>query len=162
MELFEEDKESQDDETVSSGATTATPKHPYRSRKRTRSQASTVDLLVKPVSDDSQQISSSRNHKQWNKKERSVIIKHIKNIGIMPQLKIPITNRIALYFKNIICKTRDAVKDIAISLKNLSFFKRKMQLQRKNSCHFSFNGINIVAFCYCLKKRTSSVFFTTN
>ena len=51
MELFEEeDKESQlnsDDETVSSGATTATPKSPYRF------QASTVDLLVKPVSDDS-------------------------------------------------------------------------------------------------------------
>ena len=48
MELFqEEDKESQlnpDDETVSSGATTATPKSSYRL------QASTVDLVVKPVS----------------------------------------------------------------------------------------------------------------
>ena len=47
MELFqEEDKESQlnpDDETVSSGATTATP-------KSYRLQASTVDLVVKPVS----------------------------------------------------------------------------------------------------------------
>ena len=51
MELFQEDdKESRlnpDDETVSSGATTATPKSFYRF------QASTVDLVVKPISDDS-------------------------------------------------------------------------------------------------------------
>ena len=82
----EEDKHNPDDEKYETTSTTATPKCPTRPRKRTRSETSADALLVNSR-DDSQQASTSRNRKQLNKKERSLIIKHIKNICILPQLE---------------------------------------------------------------------------
>ena len=86
--MFEEPEENNhnpDDEKYKNTSTTATPKRPTRSKKRTRSQTSADALLVN-MPDDSQQ-ASTRNRKQLNKKERSLIIKHIKNICILPQLE---------------------------------------------------------------------------
>lgn len=81
-----EDKHNPDDEKYETTSTTATAKRPTRSRKRTCRQTSADALLVNSW-DDSQQASTSRNRKQLNKKERSLIIKHIKNICILPQLE---------------------------------------------------------------------------
>uniref|UniRef100_A0A1X7VUR7 Uncharacterized protein n=1 Tax=Amphimedon queenslandica TaxID=400682 RepID=A0A1X7VUR7_AMPQE len=85
---FRKLQHSLDDETMSYEAIQATPKRPNRSTKRPRSEESSGSVHPSMNSDGSQRkTTTSRSRKQQNKKEKFMVVKHVTNFCILPQLK---------------------------------------------------------------------------